>query len=167
MSRKDYLPAGAVLAGLLLALDQFTKYLALTRLAGTPGCPLIPGVFELFYLENRGAAFGVLSGRQWFFIAVAAVMMAAAVFVYLRLPEDRHYHLLRVVCVLILAGAAGNMTDRFVHHYVIDFLYFSLIDFPVFNVADSYVCVGAALAVVSMFTLYKEDDFGFLFSGKK
>ena len=63
---------------------------------------------------------------------------------------------------LIAAGAVGNMLDRLIIHYVIDFLYFSLIDFPVFNIADCYVCIGAALAVISLFTLYKEDSFAFL-----
>lgn len=147
---------------LLLLLDQITKYSAQGFLAGKKSVSVLPGIFELFYLENRGAAFGMFANRQAFFILVALVMTAAAVYVYLRLPQEKHYDLLRFVCVLIAAGALGNMLDRIIHGYVIDFLYVSLIDFPVFNVADCYVCIGAVLGVLAIFTLYKEDDFTFL-----
>lgn len=153
---------GALSVLLLLLFDQITKYSAQSLLAGKKSVSVIPGVFQLFYLENRGAAFGMFANRQAFFILVAAVMTAVAVFVYQRLPQEKHYYLLRCVCVLIAAGAVGNMLDRILHGYVIDFLYVSLIDFPVFNVADCYVCIGAVLGVVSIFTLYKEDDFKFL-----
>ncbi len=151
----------------LVGIDQLTKYLAVARLAGKAGVPVIPGVLELFYLENRGAAFGMLTNRQWFFVAVAAVMLAAAVYVYLRLPAGRHYLFLRLICILIASGAAGNMLDRLFRHYVVDFLYVSAIDFPVFNVADCYVCVGTGLAVLALFTLYREEDFSFLTPKKK
>lgn len=152
---------------LLTAADQFTKYLAVTYLAGKKEISLIPGVFELFYLENRGAAFGMFAGRQWFFIAVALAMLVIAFLVCRKLPASRHFGLLRLVCVLIAAGAAGNMLDRLFRRYVVDFLYFSLIDFPVFNVADCYVCAGAALAVIGIFTVYREDNFDFLLPGKR
>ena len=156
-------------AGLLvlILLDQWTIFLASRYLAGTSGISLIPGVFELYYLENRGAAFGMLSNRQWFFVVIAAVMVLAAVYVYVKLPREPYYYSLHLVSVLVAAGPVGNMIDRILHHYVIDFLYFSLIDFPVFNIADCYVCIGAALAVILLFTLYKDEEFAFLFSGRR
>lgn len=160
--KKRVLAAGLIAAILLIVIDQTTKYLAQTGLAGKRGVTLIPGVFELFYLENTGAAFGMFDQKQWFFVFIALVMAVASAYVYLRLPQDGHYHALRVICVLIAAGALGNMIDRVVHHYVIDFLYFSLIDFPVFNVADCYVCVGTAAAVILLFTVYRDDSFEFL-----
>ncbi len=160
--KRSCLISGILAVLILFGVDQLTKYLAKTYLAGTPGVDLIPGVFELFYLENRGAAFGMMANRQWFFVLVAALMMAAAAWVYLRLPSSKRYRSLRLICVLIAAGAAGNMADRLIWNYVIDFLYFSLIDFPVFNVADCYVCIGAAVAVVLMFTVYRDDQFEFL-----
>lgn len=163
---RKHVVGGFLAVVLLVAADQLTKYFASAYLAGSSGKPVIPGVFELFYLENRGAAFGMFANRQWFFIAIAVLMIAAAFYVYLHLPQGRRYTALRFVCVLIAAGAAGNMLDRLIYHYVIDFLYFSLIDFPVFNVADCYVCVGAALTVIFLFTLYKEDDFKFLYPRK-
>lgn len=158
---------GIFCCAVLIGLDQFTKYLAVTRLAGERTFSLIPGVFELFYLENRGAAFGMLTNRQWFFAGVAVLMIFAAGFVYLRLPGEHHYLFLRVICILIASGAAGNLLDRLIRHYVVDFLYFSAIDFPVFNVADCYVCIGTGLALLALFTVYREEDFSFLAPGKK
>lgn len=157
---------GVLCCIVLVGLDQLTKYLAVTRLAGKASVPVIPGIFELFYLENRGAAFGMLTNRQWFFAAVAVVMVVAAVYVFLRLPTGRRYHFLRLICVLIASGAVGNMLDRLFRHYVVDFLYVSAIDFPVFNVADCYVCIGTGLTVLALFTIYREEDFSFLYPGK-
>lgn len=150
---------GFLISVILIGADQASKYLAAVRLAGTSGISVIDGVFQLFYLENRGAAFGMLSDRQGFFIAVAALMCAAAAYVYWRLPLSRHFHFMRAICILIISGSVGNMIDRLLRGYVIDFLYFSLIDFPVFNVADCYICIGAALAILSVFTVYRNDEF--------
>lgn len=161
-TRKGVLLKGLLITLLLIAADQVTKYFAVCCLAGKGGIEVIPGVLELFYLENRGAAFGMFANRQWFFILIAVVMALAAVLVYIKTPERKQYSLLRFVCILIGAGAVGNMLDRLMHRYVIDFLYISLIDFPVFNVADCYVCVGAALAVIALFTVYREESFEFL-----
>lgn len=146
----------------LTAIDQLTKYLAAVNLKGTAGISLIPGVFDLFYLENRGAAFGMFADRQWFFIMIALIILAAAVYVYILLPQETHYIGMRICAVLIAAGAVGNMIDRIAHRYVIDFLYISLIDFPVFNIADCYVVVGALLLLLLIFTLYRSDHFEFL-----
>lgn len=161
-TRKGMLAAGVAFTLFLLAVDQFTKYLASRFLAGTSGLILIPGVFEFYYLENRGAAFGILNNRQLVFVFIALLISAFAVYVYVRLPFEKSYHPLRFVCSLITAGAIGNMIDRLARGYVIDFLYFSLIDFPVFNIADDYVCIGAGLAVLFLFTIYRSEEFLFL-----
>lgn len=163
-TKKSSLICGSLWTLLLILFDQWTKYLAAHHLAGTSGIPLISGVFELFYLENTGAAFGMMDNLQWIFILIAVCMAAAAGYFYVQLPQEPHYHGLRLVCVLITAGAIGNMIDRIIHHYVIDFLYFSLIDFPVFNVADCYICIGAVFAVLLLFTVYKDEEFDFLHS---
>ena len=83
-------------------------------------------------------------------------------FYYNRLPGGRRYTLMRVVAVLLAAGALGNLIDRMRYSYVVDFLYFKLIDFPVFNVADCYVTVGAVLLAVLILFVYKEEELGFL-----
>ncbi|MCD7765869.1 MAG: signal peptidase II [Lachnospiraceae bacterium] len=154
--------AGMFWTLLLLAADQITKALACMYLKNTSGISLISGVFELYYVENRSAAFGMLTNRQLLFVVIAVIMIALSAFVYSRLPMEKHYDLLRAVCVLIAAGAGGNLIDRLARGYVVDFLYFSLIDFPVFNIADCCVCIGAALAVILLFTVYKTEEFAFL-----
>ncbi|MCD7716571.1 MAG: signal peptidase II [Lachnospiraceae bacterium] len=161
-SYKSCCAAGVFWTLLLLAVDQVTKQLACIYLKGTSGLTLMSGVFEFYYVENRGAAFGMLNNRQMLFVVIAVVMIALAAYVYSRLPLEHYYGWLRAVCVLIAAGAAGNLIDRLARGYVVDFLYFSLIDFPVFNVADCCVCIGAGLAVILLFTVYKTEEFAFL-----
>ena len=151
---------------ILIGLDQWTKRLAVAHLMGKDPSVIWKGVFELRYLENRGAAFGMLQGKQGFFFLVAIVVLAAAVFFFSRLPYSRKYLPLGLCVLGIVAGAIGNMIDRISQGYVVDFLYFSLIDFPIFNVADCYVTVGAALLAVLIMTYYKDEDFA-VFSLKK
>ena len=163
--------AGCTLAliGFAAALffDQFTKYLAVTRLNNQESFVLIEGMFEFRYLENRGAAFGMLQDMQYILAAGALIVCGLIVFLYLRIPERRRYIPLRICAVLLCAGAIGNMIDRIRLHYVIDFLYFRLIDFPIFNVADCYVVVSCiAFVLLILFYYRKEDDFSFL-EGKK
>lgn len=168
MEKKSYtLLWGGLGLFLLTILDQLTKYAAYIFLKDCRSIEVIPEVFEFYYLENRGAAFGMLRNHQGFFIIIAALILAAAFFVYWRIPLQRRYLPLRLVCITVSAGALGNMLDRLLHNYVIDFLYFSLIDFPVFNVADCYVCIGIFVLLILMFTYYKDDSFEFLFHGGK
>jgi signal peptidase II len=82
------------------------------------------------------------------------------------MPVSPKYTLLRVLAVLMAAGAIGNMIDRVVNNYVVDFIYFNLINFPIFNVADCYVTIAAALLILSIIFIYKDDDLKFL-SGKQ
>ncbi|MEY8337288.1 signal peptidase II [Lachnospiraceae bacterium 62-35] len=151
---------------ILIGLDQWTKQLAVDRLKGKNPFVLWNGVFELRYLENRGAAFGMLQGKQSFFFLVALAVLAAAIFFFLRLPCSRHYLPLGICGSGIVAGAVGNMIDRVSQGYVVDFLYFSLIDFPIFNVADCYVTIGAGLLAFLVLIYYKDEDFA-VFSLKK
>ena len=154
-----------IAAALLIVLDQLTKQLAVSFLKGSPKV-LIPGVFELRYLENNGAAFGMLQNQHWLFYIITVVLSIAIVVILWKMPTAKKYLWLRICGVGILAGAFGNFIDRVSHHYVVDFLYFSLIDFPIFNVADIYVTLSAILAFVLILFVYKDDDLNFL-SGKK
>lgn len=150
----------------LTALDQWTKKLAVLYLKNKEPFVLIDGVFELTYLENRGAAFGLFQNQRAVFLVITLAVMAAVVFLYWRLPKNRRFLPLRIVGAGILAGAAGNMIDRLFYGYVVDFFYFRLIDFPVFNVADIYVTVSAFFLVILFLFYYKEEEFNFHFSGK-
>lgn len=147
----------------LIVLDQWTKHLAVLHLKDQPDIILIPGVFQLHYLENRGAAFGILQNQQWVFILLCAVFLIFIIWFYLRLPKQSHYLPLAALGVGIAAGAVGNLIDRIRLNYVVDFFYASCIDFPVFNVADIYVTVSVFLLVFFILFYYKEEeDFAFL-----
>ena len=150
----------AVLFG--IGLDQITKQLAVLYLKEKAAISILPGIFELFYLENHGAAFGILQGQKIFLIAVTAVTMILLIYLYTRIPEDRHYFYIRMIILLLVSGAIGNFIDRCLNNYVIDFFYFKLIDFPVFNVADIYVSIAAILLVLLFCFYYKEEDIDFL-----
>lgn len=147
---------------ILVALDQVTKYFAVAKLKGEPSVKLIDGVFELQYLENRGAAFGMLQNGKVFFIFAAVVMLTAIIFVLIKAPASRKYRPWHVYLVMIAAGGIGNMIDRIRLDYVVDFFYFSLINFPIFNVADIYVTVGTALFVILILFFCKEEDLTFI-----
>lgn len=158
---------GSLLVVLLLALDQASKYLAVMFLKNQPDFQLIPGVFSLHYLENRGSAFGMLQNQMVFFLLITVFVLAFALFFLWRLPAVRRFLPLRIVGYFLIAGALGNFIDRILHSYVIDFFYFSLIDFPVFNVADIYITVSTAVLFVLVIFVYKEEDFSYLRKKRK
>lgn len=152
----------------LVALDQYTKYLAVIHLKDKPAYIIINGVLELNYLENKGAAFGMLQNQKAFFIFVAVVILSVIGYVLLKTPDNKKYRILHLLLSLIAAGAIGNMIDRIRLNYVVDFIYFVLINFPIFNVADMYVTVSTAVLVILLLFVYKESDLNFIsFKQKK
>lgn len=152
----------AVLCALAVALDQWTKSLAYSRLRTGGPVRIIDGVFELMYSENRGAAFGILQGKQTFFFLVAFIVVAAVLYFLAKLPGERRYLPLYFCMVLLASGAAGNLIDRIFRGFVVDFFYFSLIDFPIFNVADCYVVTAAGLLILLTGFFYREEELSFL-----
>ena len=158
---------GAALALVLIGLDQWTKVLAVKHLMGQEPFVIWNGVFELHYLENRGAAFGILQGQKVVFLICTAAVLAILAFYYNRMPVKKRYLPMRIVGILLGAGAVGNLIDRMMQSYVVDFLYFKLIDFPIFNVADCYVTVGAILLAILILFVYKDEELGFLSLKKK
>lgn len=159
MKQKAKLVTGLILGFLAaIGLDQWTKLLAVEKLSGKPAFVIWKGVFELLYSENRGAAFGMLQGKQGFFLIIAIVVLAAAVYAISRMPATGKYIPLHLIAMFLSAGAVGNMIDRFTRGYVVDFLYFSLIDFPIFNVADCYVTVSMFFFILLFLFVYKEED---------
>ena len=151
---------------LLILLDQVTKLLVLQNLKGQNPVTLIPDVFQLLYVENRGAAFGILQNRQWVFLIITVIVLAALLWALPKIPQERHFLPLTLCLCFIGAGAVGNMIDRIFRGYVVDFFYFKLIDFPVFNVADIYVTTAAVILIVLIVFLYKEEDFDRIFPKK-
>lgn len=142
----------------LVCIDQFTKYLVVGHLKDRPAYVLIRNIFQLEYLENRGAAFGILQNQRVFFYISVLLITAAVIWFYSKVPMEKKYLPLRICAVLIVGGAFGNCIDRIRLNYVVDFFYFKLIDFPIFNVADIYVTVAAFLLVILILAYYKEED---------
>lgn len=152
---------------LLTALDQYTKWLAVMHLKEKEPFVIIKDFFQLQYLENRGAAFGMLQNRQIFFYIITCILLAVIGFCYYRMPAERKFLPLRACAVFISAGAIGNFIDRVRLGYVVDFFYFELIDFPIFNVADIYVTVTTILLAILVLFVYKEEDLKFLCAKKE
>lgn len=130
-----------------IGLDQLTKLLAVKFLAPIATKPIIKEVLHLTYVENRGAAFGMLADKRWLFISVSSVIIVALL-VYLFVGKMNMLYGISVS--MIISGGIGNMIDRLSLGYVVDFIDFTLIDFAVFNLADSLVCVGAGLMVLAL-----------------
>ena len=149
----------AVLAAVaLIVLDQITKHFAVLHLKDQSPYIMIQNVFQLEYLENRGAAFGLFQNKRIFFYLSVVIICILIAWFYSRVPMTRRFLPLRICAVLLIAGAFGNFIDRVRLNYVIDFFYFKLIDFPIFNVADIYVTVSAFLIILLICFYYKEDD---------
>lgn len=152
---------------LLLALDQYTKFLSIIKLKGTDGIDIIEGIFRLQYLENRGAAFGMMEGRLILFYILTPTVVIFIISILYQIPNNKRYMPLNFAGILIIAGALGNFIDRVRFKYVVDFLYFELIDFPIFNVADIYVCVATALFVILLLFYYKDEELDMISIFKK
>lgn len=186
-NKKTVLMSGLLIL-VLVALDQFTKYLAVIFLKEKPAIPIINEVFELRYLENTSAAFGMdpisilhnifhfevfvqnpdlyLNIRMGFFFILTIAMISLFVWLFFRVPNQKRYLFIDYSLIFLSAGAIGNLIDRVTQQYVIDFLYFKLINFPIFNVADIYVtCSAIAVLVLGIF-YYKDEDFDLIFPAK-
>lgn len=146
---------------LLVGLDQFTKYLAIIHLKDSDGTDILPGIFRLEYLENHGAAFGILQEQRIPLLIITVLIFLILAGIYYKLPRQSRYLPMQIVLILLFSGAVGNMMDRIMHSYVVDFLYFNLINFPIFNVADCYVVIGVIIAILLTFFFYQEEDFRF------
>ena len=178
-----------IIVVLLILIDQITKMFAFNGLKNTPGITIINGVFELKYLENQSAAFSLdpisliykifhityfdthpqvfLNCKMAFFIILTVAVLVIIALLYQRIPWNRRFLPLNVILIGFFAGAIGNLIDRIVHNYVIDFFYFSLINFPIFNVADIYVTLSAIALIIVVFFYYKEEDYSVIFSSSK
>ena len=155
---KTRFPSAVLAWALLVFLDQYTKYLAVTFLKPRGFVSLIPNVLELRYLENRGAAFGILKNRQWVFVVFAFACIIACAWIGIRLLAANRHTASRICLAVLAAGAAGNLIDRITNGFVVDFIYISLIRFPVFNLADICVSLGTAALVILVLFVYREEE---------
>ena len=132
----------------VITLDQVSKLLAIAHLKGGDSFVIIDKVLRFTYVENRGAAFGMLANNRWVFLIISTVAIAAMIFyLFSGLSEGR---LAGIALSMLISGGIGNMIDRVALGYVLDFIDFRLINFAIFNGADSFVCVGAGLLILSL-----------------
>lgn len=133
------------LSVLVAAIDYVLKILVINNLKSGPSVELIPGLFSLTYVENRGAAFGMLANARWVFIILTIAIIILMIYVLLRYkPRSK---LFNISVALIIGGGIGNLIDRIFYGYVVDFLSISFFP-PVCNFADYCITVGAVLLAV-------------------
>ncbi|MBE6718017.1 MAG: signal peptidase II [Ruminococcaceae bacterium] len=143
----------------VVIFDQITKMLAVKYLMPISSFPLIKDVFHLTYVENRGAAFGILQNHRWVFMVLSTVVMV--VIIYVMFKYKRFFHpILMTGLSFTVGGGIGNMIDRTVNGFVVDFFDFTLIDFAVFNLADTFICIGVGLIFLDI--LLGKSDYSFL-----
>ncbi len=137
-----------IIIAVVVALDQLTKYLIQTNLVLNSSIPLIDGIFHITYIHNSGAAFSILQNKTGFLIAMQLIVIAV-VLVYLVKRQKKDHWCLLLSLSLIAAGGVGNLIDRAMNGYVVDFLDIRV--WPIFNMADISVCVGCGLLILYMF----------------
>jgi len=137
----------------LIALDQAAKFVARKLLAGAGAVDFIKNIMDFVYVENRGAAFGMMQNTRWFLIAITFVVLVALLIYVIKNKSKTPLFL--SAASLIFAGGIGNLIDRIAFGYVTDFLHFLFMDFPCFNIADICVCIGAVLMII--YILFSEN----------
>lgn len=137
-----------VAAALLVVIDQGIKLWATASLAPVGSMPLIPGVVELRYFLNDGAAFSILGGKQSFLIVFTGIALAA-ILIYLLFKKPAR-QLEYIAWLLVLSGGVGNLIDRVLNHEVVDYINLLFMNFAVFNFADILVCTGIGLLFLTL-----------------
>ena len=169
--RKNFKGMYFILDGLVmlafLLLDQFTKHLAIVHLKGQSALVLIDGVLELQYVENTGVAFSMFQNRKIFILIMGFAVLGVVFFFLLKLPRQKKFLAVHILLSALVAGALGNIIDRIRFDFVVDFISFVLIHYPVFNVADCYIVVSTIVLVILFTFVYREEDMGWISSALK
>lgn len=142
----------------LVTLDQASKLLVQYMLKGRPDIRLLPEILHFHYLENTGGAFSLLENQQIFFLIFTPILLIVFVCVMQKLPKNPRFNILRILLIFLISGAAGNLLDRMANGFVIDFIYFVPINFPVFNIADVYVTVSVFVLAALILFYYRDED---------
>ncbi len=142
---------------LIVILDQFSKYIVINNFDLNEKVPVINNFFYITHHVNKGAAWGILQGRILLLIIVSSIASIVMIYMLFKIEEK----MFRLPISLILGGALGNLVDRILKGGVTDFfdVYIGSYDFPVFNIADSFVVIGSILLGVYILFIYKEEGF--------
>ena len=142
-----------------LIIDLLIKIIVINFMELYDTIKIIPGFFNITYVRNTGAAFSILEDSRIFFIVITFI---ALIVIYLFLLKDKVLNKYQTFLYsMLIGGIVGNLVDRIIYGYVIDYLSFNIFgySFPVFNIADIYICVGIGLFVILLFAVYKDEDF--------
>ncbi|KNZ70152.1 lipoprotein signal peptidase [Thermincola ferriacetica] len=151
-----------LIAIIVFTVDRLTKISVQRYMEPGQSIPLVRPIFHLTYVHNYGAAFGMLAHKTTFFIVVTVVVLSVVAFFYRRIPKEKK--LLLIALALQFGGAIGNLTDRLIYGYVIDFLDFRV--WPVFNIADSAIVIGVGLLFWEFWRSDKQDQPGIASGGE-
>lgn len=166
VSRRKLYFSCIILSIFSIFIDQLTKYFAEKKLVGN-SIRIIDNIFSLTYLQNRGVGFGLLQNRAIFIILVNLIVIFFLFIFFLKTPLTKRMLPIHISISLIISGAIGNMIDRIRLGYVIDFFYFELIDFPIFNVADIYVSVSIIILAILLIFYYSSEEIDNIMSFKR
>lgn len=145
-----------ILIAASVAVDQALKFIVVNTLEIGQSVPLIEGVFHFTYIQNFGAAFSIFQNKQIFLISVTAVVMVAAAVILFK-NINKFSKLIILSLTFIIGGGIGNLIDRVRLGFVVDYLDFNLINYPVFNFADCCVVVGSIALVIGVFLADREE----------
>lgn len=145
----------SLFAALIVAVDQFTKFLTVASIQLGQNVPFIPGLLRLTFVKNTGAAFSSFEGQQWLFALVFVVFTGLLLYEYFK--KSMGFSSFERWCIAaIYGGGLGNMIDRVRLGYVVDMIETTFMEFPVFNVADCFITCGCVLLMVHLFFFNKE-----------
>ena len=137
----------SLFVGAIVAADQFTKYLTVANIALYEDVPFLPGLLQLTYVRNTGAAFSSFEGQQWLFALIFAVFTGMIIWEFFK--NTMGFTAFERWCIAaIYGGGLGNMIDRVRLGYVVDMIETTFMEFPVFNVADCFITCGAIALVI-------------------
>lgn len=154
------------LAGLVMLIaDVLSKAVVLRNLRPVGSIIIIKNILNFTYVENRGIAFGMFSGKTTMFAVISIVVVIIVLLLLYKMPQSKKSRFLKLGVAFVVSGALGNMADRLIRGYVVDFIDVEFLNFPVFNIADIAVCVGAALILIHF--VFCDEETGKLYSKEK
>ncbi len=145
-----------VMVALLVGLDQLTKYFVITNVKPVDAVPVIDNILQFRYVENTGAAFSILSEKTWLLSLITGVLIVGALlYLFITKPKSK---LFVTSIILVVSGGLGNLIDRLMRGYVVDFIEYLFMEYAVYNFADILVTIGAVLLVIAIFLDKGETD---------
>lgn len=161
-TKKRLLATDFIIIFLLIVADQMVKYFATVMLENRGSVVIIEDVLQLTYLKNTGGILGVLQNQTLFIMFIVIVLVLIVVYFLAKLPDKPKFNILHLTLSCLLSGAFGNLLDRIRFGYVVDFIYFIGIDFPIFNCADILISISTIILLFLLIFYYKEKDLEFL-----